>query len=63
MHVILDFVPNHSSRNHSWFQGSRQGEDNEYADYYVWHAGVDNGGGQPDLPNNWVGVLNKTQNK
>ena len=45
----MDFVPNHTSRNHTWFQESRKGADNDYSDYYVWHAGNN---GQP--PNNWV---------
>lgn len=33
--VIIDFVPNHSSDRHSWFQAAAAG-DQEYRDYYVW---------------------------
>ena len=45
----MDFVPNHTSKNHTWFEQSRKSKDNEYADYYVW---VDGTKGTP--PNNWV---------
>jgi glycosidase len=33
--VIIDLVINHSSREHPWFEASRQG-DPEYADWYLW---------------------------
>lgn len=46
--VLLDFVPNHSSDQHVWFQKSKQNV-TPYNDYYVWHDGVD---GKP--PNNWI---------
>lgn len=35
--VILDFVPNHSSSQHSWFVAAAAG-DPEYRDHYVWHT-------------------------
>ena len=51
--IILDFIPNYTSMNHTWFEHSRTGgADNVYKDYYVWHAG---NGGQP--PNNWVRMV------
>ena len=59
--LIMDFVPNHSSRNHSWFMESRKGgTDNKYKDYYVWHEGKEdpaNPGGRKLPPNNWVRTL------
>ncbi len=33
--VIMDFVINHTSFNHVWFQRSRAGED-DYRDWYTW---------------------------
>jgi maltose alpha-D-glucosyltransferase/alpha-amylase len=34
--VIADLVMNHTSSDHQWFQESRKGPDNPYADWYVW---------------------------
>jgi maltose alpha-D-glucosyltransferase/alpha-amylase len=35
--VIADLVMNHTSSDHKWFQESRKGgDDNPYADWYVW---------------------------
>ncbi|WP_152419456.1 glycoside hydrolase family 13 protein [Halobiforma nitratireducens] len=53
MRLIMDLVVNHTSDEHEWFVRSREG-DPEYADYYYWRAGRDDGSdgtGQP--PNNW----------
>lgn len=36
MRVIADLVMNHTSSDHVWFQESRKGPDNPYADWYVW---------------------------
>ncbi|HVL97181.1 MAG TPA: maltose alpha-D-glucosyltransferase [Solirubrobacteraceae bacterium] len=36
MRVIADLVMNHTSSDHMWFQESRKGADNPYADWYVW---------------------------
>ncbi|WP_461092238.1 alpha-amylase family glycosyl hydrolase, partial [Streptomyces incanus] len=36
MRVIIDFVMNHTSDQHPWFQESRQNPDGPYGDYYVW---------------------------
>lgn len=53
--VILDFVPNHSSDEHIWFQNSVAQID-PYTDYYVWRNGVISDGViQP--PNNWLSVF------
>ncbi len=34
--VIIDFVVNHTSDQHPWFQASRNDPDGPYGDYYVW---------------------------
>lgn len=34
--VVIDFVINHTARDHPWFQESMKGPDNPYRDYYVW---------------------------
>src|SRR6478609_7576205 len=48
--LILDWVPNHSSDQHPWFQESRSSRDNPKRDWYVWrNAGPNNG-----PPNNWI---------
>ena len=47
--VIVDFVPNHTSDQHPWFQASRSSRSNPKRDWYIWRDGK--GPGQP--PNNW----------
>jgi len=34
--VISDFVVNHTSSDHPWFQSSREDPEGPYGDYYVW---------------------------
>jgi maltose alpha-D-glucosyltransferase/alpha-amylase len=34
--VIIDFVMNHTSDQHPWFQASREDPDGDYGDFYVW---------------------------
>ncbi|HEX7002431.1 MAG TPA: alpha-amylase family glycosyl hydrolase, partial [Trueperaceae bacterium] len=46
MRVILDFIPNHTSDRHAWFQAALAG-DTEYRDFYVWS----------DDPPDWRGAL------
>ena len=46
--LILDFVPNHSSDRHPWFQASRARAGGK-EDWYLWHDGRDGG-----PPNNWM---------
>ena len=36
MRVVIDFVMNHTSDQHPWFQASRDDPDGPYGDYYVW---------------------------
>jgi len=48
--LILDFVPNHSSDQHPWFQASRASRNDPKRDWYIWRdAGPDGG-----PPNNWI---------
>jgi len=48
MKLILDFVPNHSSDNSSWFKKSVNKEKG-FEDFYVWKGGPN---AEP-IPNNW----------
>jgi maltose alpha-D-glucosyltransferase/alpha-amylase len=36
LHVIVDLVANHTSREHPWFQAARRDRQSRYRDYYVW---------------------------
>lgn len=51
--VILDFVPNHSSDQHEWFNKSQNREPG-YEDYYIWMDPNPETGG---VPNNWLSVF------
>ncbi|KAM9727468.1 amino acid transporter heavy chain SLC3A1 [Menidia menidia] len=50
--LIMDFIPNHTSDRHRWFNLSRT-RDPHYEDYYVW---ADCNSTSPK-PNNWVSVF------
>ncbi|XP_031164881.1 neutral and basic amino acid transport protein rBAT [Sander lucioperca] len=50
--LIMDFIPNHTSDRHRWFNLSRT-RDPHYKDYYVW---TDCNATAP-RPNNWVSVF------
>ena len=47
--VMMDFVLNHTSDQHPWFQEALKGPDNLYRDYYIWHKAVQ----ERSVPNNW----------
>jgi alpha-glucosidase len=48
--LILDFVPNHTSNAHPWFENSRSALTSEKRNWYVWHEPGSDGG----PPNNWL---------
>ncbi len=45
--LIMDLVANHTSDEHEWFLKSKESEDNEYRDYYIWRK----------KPTNWTGFF------
>lgn len=51
--LILDFVPNHSSDQHKWFQESKKSKDNPKRDWYLWKDPGPDGG----PPNNWLSAF------
>lgn len=55
--IMLDFVPNHSSNKHEWFEKSVRRE-KPYDEYYTWADPVYiDGVDEPQPPNNWVSVF------
>ncbi|XP_060071120.1 probable maltase [Ylistrum balloti] len=50
LRIILDFIPNHTSRNHTWFEMSKK-KDAKYKDFYVWASCT-----PTTKPNNWLSV-------
>jgi alpha-glucosidase len=51
--IILDFVVNHTSDQHKWFQDSMSSRTSEHRDWYIWRDGK--APGQP--PNNWLSTF------
>jgi alpha-glucosidase len=51
--LILDLVPNHTSKEHPWFLESRSSKHNAKRDWYIWRD--PNADGSP--PNNWLSVF------
>ena len=54
--IILDYVANHTSDQHKWFQDSKSSRTSEHRDFYIWRNGK--GLGQP--PNNWTSTFGTT---
>lgn len=42
--LIMDFVANHTSSEHAWFNEARTSRENPYHDYYIW---------RDEIPNDW----------
>lgn len=53
IHIILDFVVNHTSDRHPWFLDSKSSRTSAHRDWYIWRDGK--GPGQP--PNNWTSTF------
>jgi alpha-glucosidase len=53
IHVVVDYVPNHTSDEHPWFAASRSSRSDPKRDWYVWRDG--RRGGEP--PNNWLSLF------
>lgn len=52
---MLDFVPNHSSDLHEWFQKATNPSDPDYLKYKNYYVWVDSKvPGEQVPPNNWV---------
>ncbi len=51
--ILLDFVANHTSDQHKWFQDSKSSRGSAHRDWYIWRDG--RGPGRP--PNNWVSTF------
>ncbi|MBA3757767.1 alpha-amylase [Candidatus Saccharibacteria bacterium] len=51
--VIIDFVPNHSSNQHTWFKESLSGRESPKRNWYVWKDPKPDG----SPPNNWMSVF------
>ena len=51
--IIMDFVPNHTSDQHPWFQDSKSSRNAPHRDWYIWRDGK--APGQP--PNNWISIF------
>ena len=59
--LMVDFIPNHSSDQHEWFQKSRRREG--YDDWYIWHPGHVDDNGERHPPNNWACVFSIPQRR
>ncbi len=53
LRVLLDWVPNHSSDLHPWFEESRGSRDNPKRDWFYWRDPQRDG----SQPNNWRSVF------
>jgi alpha-glucosidase len=51
--VILDFVPNHTSDQHPWFQEARRSRSNPRRAWYIWQDARPDG----SPPNNWLSAF------
>ncbi len=61
LRVVVDWVPNHSSDRHPWFESSRRDRASPRRDWYVWRdarPGTGPGTGRPpEPPTNWLSAF------
>jgi alpha-glucosidase len=53
MYLIVDWVPNHTSDQHPWFQASRSSRTDPQRGWYIWADAKPDG----SPPNNWLSVF------
>ncbi len=53
LRVLVDFVPNHTSDRHPWFEAARSARSDPHRDWYLWADPAADGG----PPNNWRSVF------
>ena len=59
--VIMDFIPNHTSDQHPWFQASvTQANLGRKNDWYIWKKPKYSNEGKKSPPNNWVSRNSRT---
>ncbi|XQF93666.1 alpha-glucosidase family protein [Pseudoalteromonas espejiana] len=51
--IIIDQVLSHTSDQHQWFLDSRESQNNDKSDWYVWADSKDDG----TAPNNWLSIF------
>jgi alpha-glucosidase len=51
--LLVDYVPNHTSDQHPWFQESRSSRSNPKRDWYVWRDPKPDG----SPPSNWLSAF------
>src|SRR3954447_21603087 len=51
--VVIDWVPNHTSDRHAWFEASCRSREDAKRDWYVWRDPAPDGG----PPNDWESVF------
>jgi alpha-glucosidase len=51
--IILDWLLNHTSNKHPWFEEARSSRDSRYRNWYVWADAKPDG----SPPNNWLSVF------
>jgi alpha-glucosidase len=53
LQMIIDFVPNHTSDKHPWFEESRSSRESPKRDWYIWRERKPDG----SFPNNWLSMF------
>uniref|UniRef100_A0A240PM28 alpha-glucosidase n=1 Tax=Anopheles epiroticus TaxID=199890 RepID=A0A240PM28_9DIPT len=58
--VVLDFIPNHTSEQHDWFQKSVR-KNEAYRDYYILREGIEQADEKEHaVPNNWQSLYHRS---